>query len=154
MMWADRSFRVVDDTVDLFVFLRHGRESQDAEEHDQAADDPRDDAQRHVAARLLQDGLRLKEDARPDDDTNDHADRGKQSVFSFQPVFHNKFSRGRSPETIGDTQLLLYTFVRRGASIRRLDRRFLHNALQRNAASCACQHGQRDIMQGGGNQME
>ena len=85
---ADERLGVVDDAVDLLVLLRHRGEGEDAEDHDQTADDPGEDAERHVALGLLKNGLRLEEDARADDDADDHADRGEQPVLSFEFGFH------------------------------------------------------------------
>ena len=87
---AHSGFCVVDHTIDSLVFLTHKGESQKTHQHDSAADEPGDDAQLHVAAGFLQNILSLKEYARTDHDTDDHADGGKQTVFSFQFVFHGK----------------------------------------------------------------
>ena len=80
---------IVHDAVDLLVLLAHGGEGEDADDHDETADDPGEDAERHVALGLLQDGLRLEEDAGADHDADDHADRGEQPVLSFQLVVHS-----------------------------------------------------------------
>ncbi len=85
---AYRGFGVVYDAVDPLVLLPHKGEGQQAGQHDSAADDPGDDAQGGVTTGFLQDGLRLEEDARADDDAYHHADGGKQTILAFQFLFH------------------------------------------------------------------
>lgn len=97
---ADRRFGVVDYAVDLLVLLRHQREGEYAEDHDEAADDPSQDAQRHVALGLLKYSLSLEEDSGPDNYADDHADRGKEPEFAFQFVCHMISSGERPPNII------------------------------------------------------
>ena len=79
---------IVHDPVDLFIFLGHIGKGQNAHQHDHAADEPGQNAQRHISAGFFQDDLGLKKDAGADYDADHHANRGKQAVFSFQFVVH------------------------------------------------------------------
>ena len=88
VLLADRGLGIVDDAVDLFVALRHGGKGQDADYHYRAADDPCEDAERHVALGLLENGLRLEEHAGADDYTDDHAYCGEQAKFFLKLSFH------------------------------------------------------------------
>ena len=60
---ADGCFGIVYDTVDFFILLRHRGKRQDADQHDEAADDPCNDSERHIAFGLLQNRLCLEKDA-------------------------------------------------------------------------------------------
>ena len=60
---ADGCFGIVYDTVDFFILLRHRGKRQDADQHDEATDDPCNDSERHIAFGLLQNRLCLEKDA-------------------------------------------------------------------------------------------
>lgn len=89
---ADRRFGIVHDAIDLFIFLGHTGECEDAGEHDRAADEPCDDAERHITVCDLEDGLCLEENAGTDDNANNHANCGEKAVFAFQFVIHENTS--------------------------------------------------------------
>ena len=74
---AYRGLGIVNYAVHLNVFLRHHGERQYAYQHYNAADYPRQYAQRKVTVGLLQYGLRLKEYARAYNDAYYHADSHK-----------------------------------------------------------------------------
>ena len=88
VLLADGGLGVVDDAVDLFVALRHGGKGQYADYHYRAADDPREDAERHVALGLLENGLCLEEHTGANDYTDDHAYRGEQAKLFLKLSFH------------------------------------------------------------------
>ena len=89
---ADRRFGIVHDAIDLFIFLGHTGECEDAGEHDRAADEPCDDAERHITVCDLEDRLCLEENAGTDDNANNHANCGEKAVFAFQFVIHENTS--------------------------------------------------------------
>ena len=71
---ADGCFGIVNNAVDLFIFLSHYREGKDAENHDYAADDPGKDSERHIAVGFFKNGLRFKENAASYDYSDYHTD--------------------------------------------------------------------------------
>ena len=85
---ADGSFNdtfsgiVVDgQTVHFFILGCHGGKHIGANDHDGTNDQPCQNTQRHIAASLLQNAFRLEEHTRANNDTNDHANRGRKAVF-------------------------------------------------------------------------
>ena len=83
-----RSLGIVHQAVDLFISGGHRGKHIGTDDHDRTHDQPGQDAQRHVAAGLFQDSLRLEKDAGADDDADHHADGGRQAVFFLQSIFH------------------------------------------------------------------
>ena len=57
-----------------------------------SADEPCDDAERHITVCDLEDGLCLEENAGTDDNANNHANCGEKAVFAFQFVIHENTS--------------------------------------------------------------
>jgi hypothetical protein len=99
VLGADDRFCVVNDAVDLDVFCRKICKIKSADDHDDTADQPGCNADEHIAARVIENILRLEEDTGADHDSHDHTDGGKQTVALVKLIVFQRldpFSQNRT----------------------------------------------------------
>ena len=88
VFFAYSSFSIVHYAVHLNVLLRHHGKRKNAYKHYHAADYPRQYAQRQIAHRNVQYGLRLKEHAGAYYDADYHAYGCEQTILFLQLIVH------------------------------------------------------------------
>lgn len=88
---AHERFGVVYEPVDVRITCGEDGEHVRADDHDQAADCPGEDAERQVAAGRGEDLLGFEEHAAADDDADDECDRRRQAILFLQFIVHKFF---------------------------------------------------------------
>lgn len=89
---AHERLGVVYESVDVRITCGEDGEHVRADDHDQAADRPGEDAERQVAAGRGEDLLGFEEHAAADDDADDECDRRRQAILFLQFIVHKSFS--------------------------------------------------------------
>ena len=88
---AHERLGVVYEPVDVRITCGEDGEHVRADDHDQAADRPGEDAERQVAAGRGEDLLGFEEHAAADDDADDECDRRRQAILFLQFIVHKFF---------------------------------------------------------------
>ena len=80
---ADKGLGIVNNTVDFLEFCSHNGESICADYHNAATDKPREQGNRKVTVCDVEHRLCLEENTGTDNDSDNHADSGDETVFLF-----------------------------------------------------------------------